>query len=230
MLRIKRVEIEKQAALDEPVRHDFTYLGRGYQYFARIFNIEQKRMLGVVLHQYRNGHLVARLDAESAEWRVDGAWEFHDGYYRTFEGGQEHAERFRSRRLPDLYETPEDLARLEPEPDAMNYSQLRRYVEKMRASGGRVDKYLVRLYTKISDPFTNLVMAVLGIGLAASKRKLSLSAGFGITITIAFLYLSITNVASALGQNETIPPPVAAWIGPILFALAGAALLARADR
>src|SRR5207247_1797591 len=113
---------------------------------------------------------------------------------------------------------------------AMNYPQLARYVGKMRASGGRVDKYLVRLYTKISDPFTNLVMAVLGIGLASSKRKLSLSAGFGITITIAFLYLSINNITSALGQNETSPPTLAAWIGPALFAIAGAGLLARANR
>src|SRR2546422_7760220 len=85
MLRVQRVEIDKRPALDDPIRRDFTYRGEhGYLYYMRIFNIEDKRMTGVIVHQYQAGKVVARLDAETAEWR-DGIWEFHDGFYRTFQ-------------------------------------------------------------------------------------------------------------------------------------------------
>ena len=185
-------------------------------------------MIGVIVHQYQAGKVAARLDAESAEWH-DGIWEFHDGYYRTFSDGREHAERFRVMRLPDLLDSPEDLARLEPQPEAMNYRQLRAYVDKVRSSGGKVDAYLVQLYEKVSDPFANLVLSILGVGLAASKRKPSLAAGFGLTLAICFTYLTVKEICGAFGQNEAIPPYLAAWLSPALFGAAGVALLRRAN-
>jgi lipopolysaccharide export system permease protein len=255
MLRIKRVEIEKRAPLDAPVRHDFTYRGEGgYLWYVRLFNVEARRMTDIVVHQYRAGRMVARLDARSAEWR-DGWWEFQDGYYRTFSpeapagvtmqgataadslgpapelaAAGERAESFHTLRLPDLQESPEDLARLEPEPEAMNFRQLRRYVEKVRASGGQVNDYLVDMYVKLSYPFTSLVMTILGIGLSASKRKTSLATGFGLTLVIAFGYLAVSDLSAALGKNEALPPMLAAWLGPALFGIAGLFFLTRVNR
>jgi lipopolysaccharide export system permease protein len=133
-------------------------------------------------------------------------------------------------RLPAFSETPEDLARLEPEPEAMNYRQLRQYVQKVRASGGNVNDYIVDMYSKISYPLTGLVLALLGIGLSASKKKTSLATGFGLTLIIAFTYLAITDLSAALGKNEALSPVVAAWLGPALFGIAGTALISRVNR
>jgi len=230
MFEVQRVRIEKRPPLDAPVRHDFSYRGQsGYVYYVRTFNVETQRLLGVVVHQYHAGHLVARLDAESAEWR-DDHWEFARGFYRTFTASGEHARPFHTMRLPDLAETPTELARIEPEPEAMTYRQLQAYVDKVRSSGGKVNNYLVQLYAKISDPLTNLVLALLGIGLAATKRKTSLATGFGLTLTVAFAYLATSEFGAALGHNETIPPLLAAWIGPLLFGTAGLLLLVRVNR
>lgn len=253
MLRIKRVEIEKRPPLDAPVRHDFTYRGEGgYLWYVRLFNIEARRMTDLVVHQYRDGRMVARIDARSAEWRND-SWEFLDGFYRTFStaaapgvqlepdpgadslppapaAAGERAESFHTLRLPDLRDSPNDLARIEPEPDAMNYRQLRRYVEKVRASGGQVNDFLVEMYVKLSYPFTSLVMTLLGIGLSASKRKTSLATGFGLTLVIAFGYLAVSDLSAALGKNEALPPLLAAWLGPSLFGVAGLALISRVNR
>jgi 16S rRNA (guanine527-N7)-methyltransferase len=45
----------------------------------------------------------------------------------------------------------------------MNHAALRRYVERVRASGGPVNDFLVDLHSKVSYPFTCLVLAILGV-------------------------------------------------------------------
>lgn len=234
MLEIRRVEIEKRPPVDAPLRHDFTYRGRGgFLIYARLFNTESGSMSGVVVHHYEKGRLVARLDAEQALWRED-SWEFRDGFHRTFDpddaAAGERAEAFVTWRQPELAERPEELARVQPEPEAMSYRELRAYTERTRLSGANVNDYLVDLHTKISYPFTNLILTLLGIGLSASKRKTSLAAGFGVTLIICFAYLGMSEIAAALGKNEALSPLVAAWIAPAVFGAASVFFLARINR
>jgi lipopolysaccharide export system permease protein len=237
MLEVRRVEIEKRPPLDAPVRRDFTFRGDGGALlYVRMLDVRAGRMTGIVLHRHRDGRLISRLDAESADWR-DGYWEFHQVVERRFEADAagnwtagERSEQFRHLKVPELAETPEQLARVDPRPEAMSFDQLRRHAERMQASGGKVNDYLVDLYAKTSYPFTNLILALLGIGMSASKRRTSLAAGFGITVGVAFFYLGIIEVATALGKNEAIPPLLAAWLAPLVFGTASAWLLLRANR
>lgn len=245
--RIKRVDIDRQPPADTPVRTNFHYRGaNGYYYYIQILDTRNQRMNGIVVHQARDGRVVQRLDAETAEW-VRDHWEFRNGFLRTFSGAGtpapgadpaaslrpvagEKTEPFHGMRLPDLLETPEELARLEPDPDAMNYPALRRYVERVRASGGNADDYVVNMYTKVSYPWTSLVLALLGIGVSSRKKKASLASGFGLTLVICFSYLGLTQISAALGKNERLPALVAAWIGNVLFGIAAAILMSRVNR
>jgi len=255
MRAIRRVEIEKRPPIDAPIRYAVSYRGQGgYLYHIDVLNTEDQSMKGVAVHRYRDGRVVARLLARDAVWR-GSFWEFHDGFYRTFEvpaGGAgetpargdtaadasvlpapaaaEHIEEFKVFRLYDIVETPADLARLEPQPDEMTYRELREYVERTSASGGVVNDYLVRMHAKLADPFTSLVLAALGVGLTARKKKASLVAGFGQTLVIGFGYLMVSQIGAALGKNEQLPPVVAAWIGIFIFGSAAAWFLARANR
>jgi lipopolysaccharide export system permease protein len=238
MFEVRRVEIEKRPPLDAPVRRDFTFRGaKGALLYVRMLDVRAGHMTGIVLHQYRDGRLVSRLDAESAEWR-DGIWQFHEVVERRFApepatgvlGAGERSERFRDLRVPELPEAPEELARIDPKAEAMSFAELRQYAERMRASGGKVNDYMVDLYTKISYPFTNLILALLGIGMSATKRRTSLAAGFGITVAVAFFYLGLIEMAAALGKNEAISPLVAAWLAPMVFGTLSVLLLLRANR
>ena len=241
--RIDRVEIDKRPPADAPIRADFKYRGRnGYYYAVRLLDTRTQRMTGVVLHQVRDGRVLRRLDAEVAEW-VRDHWEFRNGFLREF-GLQapeatdldtppaldENAQPFAQRQLPDLEETPADLARIEPDPDAMNYADLRDYIEGVRHGGGDPNDYIVEMYTKLSYPWTSLVLALLGVGLSARKKKAGLAAGFGQTLIIAFSYLALTEIGAALGKNERLPVVFAAWVGNLLFAVVAAILIVRANR
>ncbi len=236
MHRVLRVEIQKGEAQDARVRHSFAFHGEGDVHWnAKSFNTRNQTLRDVTVFRYRDGRVVWRAYAESAIW-VDNAWEFHNGVLRTFvpdslgTGIREQMQSFTRHRFHELAETPEDLARLEPVPEAMNYVQLKSHVDRLQKSGAQVNDYLVDLHTKISYPFTCLVMALLGIGLSASKRKPGLLTGVGLTLTIAFTYLALTELSAALGKSESISPLLAAWFSPVLFGFASIALFARVNR
>jgi lipopolysaccharide export system permease protein len=238
MRRVRRVEIEKQAPADAPVRYGVTYRGEsGYLYHIDVLDTQAETMKGVEVHRYEGGRVVARVLARSATWRGD-AWEFHQGFYRTFSRagadttglGRETVQEFANRRMPELLDTPRDLARLQPEPDEMTYRALQRQIERAGTSGASVSDPLVELHLKRSSPWTSLILAGLGVGLSSRKRKSSLVAGFGVTLVIGFGYLILTQMAAALGKNEQIPPLLAAWMGQIVFGAAAAVVLSRANR
>jgi lipopolysaccharide export system permease protein len=112
----------------------------------------------------------------------------------------------------------------------MNYTALRDYVDRLRASGGDPNDYIVEMYTKLSYPWTSFVLALLGVGLSARKKKASLATGFGQTLVIAFAYLALTQIGAALGKNERLPALFAAWVGNLLFGAIAAILLLRVNR
>jgi lipopolysaccharide export system permease protein len=233
MHRVKRIDIEKRPPLDLPMRHDFTYYGREhYLVFAKRFNTRKQELSDVVVSFVDGGRLTARLDAERGVWR-DGLWEFHNGFYRSFADSLEAAEQFRQPRVyrePRLIETPDELARLEPEPDAMTYGELKRFVQLLELSGAETHAYRVDLHAKLSYPFTILIMALLAVGLSASKKKASIAASFTFTLFIAFGYLIIVGIAEAFGKNGAMPPLLAAWAAPLAAAMASAYFLARVNR
>jgi lipopolysaccharide export system permease protein len=234
-LRVRRVDIEKREAQDARLRHGFVYHGEGdIHYYASTFNTRTRALRDVTVFRYNDGHIVWSLNAEKGVWSRD-RWEFRNGFYRAFTPGSAEireavVEQFHVRHMPELRETPEDLARVEPEPDAMNYVQLKAHIDDLRASGADVNDYLVDLHTKVSYPLTNLIMAVLGIGLSASKRKTGVLAGVGITLAIAFAYLALVEISEALGKNESISPMLAAWLGPLVFGVASIGLIGRVNR
>jgi lipopolysaccharide export system permease protein len=224
-LQIQR--IERPTATE---RADVTYLGEGGRiYIIHLYLIREQRMHEVSLQEFRTGELVRRIDAAEAFW--DGSrWVFNSGYLRTFEGGHEVAKAFDRMAVNGLAEQPEDFAKETRQPAEMNYLELRSYVDKLRASGGRVANYLVDLHLKLAFPLVNLIVVMIGASLATRLRMRSAALGFGLSVGIAFVFYGFMRTGQALGHNGALPPYVAAWMADALFASVGAVMLYRAQR
>ncbi len=228
---IKEVRIKGEKRREnERYRDNVHYQGeQGRTYYAQRYDVVLKSLANVIVHEYREGTLSRRIDAKKASW--DGAqWVFIDGATRTFSADGERVATFSKLEVRDLVERPEDFMREEISPDEMNARELRRYIDRLRRSGGPVDKYLVDLYFKFSFPFTNLIFAVIGAALASAKRKPSMATGFGLTLFISFTYYGIIRIGQALGHSGVIPPFASAWLGNVVFLVIGGVLLHRANQ
>ena len=183
----------------------------------------------VSLQEFKTGQLMRRIDAAEATW--DGRrWVFSSGYVRTFVSGVEQAHSFTRMAVDGLPERPNDFAQEKRDPKEMNFVELGRYIERLRASGARIANYLVDLHMKLSFPLINLIVVMIGAAVATRLRLQSAALGFGLSIGIAFVYYAFMRAGQAFGHSGVLPPYVAAWLGDLVFGSVGLTMMWRAQR
>ena len=228
--RIYDQQIQQLRPPDVAERADVTYLGSGgHIFYMRLYVVNERRMHEVSLQEFRRGELIRRVDAAEATWDGRG-WVFSSGFLRDFGGGRESVRPFNRMRVEGIAEKPEDFAKESRRPGEMSYPELRAYVERLRASGGRVSNYLVDLHLKIAFPLVNFVVVLIGAAVATRLRMQSAALGFGLSVTIAFLYYALMRAGQALGHNGALPPYLAAWLGDLVFGVVGAVMMFQAQR
>jgi len=227
---IMHYDIEKHERSNPQIKENFHYLGEGgFVYLARTYDDRTHSLFDVVVQRFDHNTLVARIDAKEATYQ-DSTWVFYSGFMRSFTETGERVETFDRLDMPEIKETPDDFAKKEIDQENMKYTELRRYVDRLRRSGGSVEKYLVDLYFKLSFPFAGSIFVLIGIAFAAGKRKQSIASGFGLTLVVSFMYYGVLRVGQTLGHNGVMPPLLAAQLGNIIFLMIGLPLLARANR
>lgn len=192
------------------------------------FDAENKTAFKVSIQRYAENYLIERLDAPQMSWEND-KWILKNGYVRTFEDNIEHAHGFSELPLEDIRFLPDDLARVQKKAEEMSYWELKRFIDEVRRTGGKPDRWLVDLYLKISFPFANLIIILFGAPLAARKTRSGTAISFGISLFICFLYFGLIKVGQSLGHNETLHPMLAAWLGNIFFGIGAIYVLVRSN-
>ena len=215
----------------EPTEYpNVSMLGRdGRVYLVKLYLAPEKRMHDVLVTEMKSNDIVRRIDARAARW--DGRqWVFDDGVVRVFERGKETATPFTRLALPELSERPEDFRKRPEKPDEMGFVRLRDYVERLRHSGLREEKYQVQLDLKLAFPWINFIVVVMGAALAARLRNPNAALGFGISVFTAFFYYGLMRAGEALGTGGTVPSVVAAWSANAIFGALALGLFVSAQR
>jgi lipopolysaccharide export system permease protein len=225
-------EVRKRQVTDPTEYPNVSMLGRdGRVYLVKLYLAPEKRMLDVLVTEMRDNRILRRIDARAARW--DGTqWVFEDGVVRVFGGkeGKEAATPFTRLALPELSERPEDFRKTPEKPDEMGFTRLSDYVDRLRRSGLREEKYQVQLDLKLAFPWINFIVVVMGAALAARLRNPNAALGFGISVFTAFFYYGLMRAGEALGTGGTLPPAVAAWMANAIFGLLALVLFVSAQR
>ena len=150
----------------------------------------------------------------------------HDGWERTFSGDREVLRRFDAMDAP-IHLLPEDFARGRERPERMGFRELREYIGRLERLGRPSRRWEVDLHLKLSFPFANLVLVLLGLPLGVGRRGRVV--GFGLSLLISFLYYSTVRAGQVMGREEVLPPLLSAWLGNILFGGMGVWLFLRTE-
>jgi LPS export ABC transporter permease LptG len=197
-------------------------------YRVELLNPASNDLFGVtVLEIDDQFNLVNRLDARQAHWAPAG-WEMFDGAVRDIApGGQVTTIPF-TRTTLEMEETIKDFTDIQKPPSAMSFRELREYVARLEAAGFQVKKYLVDMYSKLSDPFKNLIMVLVAIPFALQSPRGGRLYGIGLAIAIMAAYIVADTAARAFARADLLPPLLAAWTANIIFLGLGASLFLRA--
>lgn len=189
--------------------------------FNRIFNLDWQKFEGEVMRQ--------RIITQKATWR-DSAWVVDGGKQWHFHPDSTTMQQFSVRSLYDLGFVPEDLMKVQTEPEEMGYWQLQRFVNRLKVMGGDPLKWEVELAFKTSMPWTCAIILLIGIPIAAHYRRSGISLSFGIGLLISFIYFALQQIGRVIGFNGMLIPLAAAWLGNAVFIAMGIFLYWRVEK
>ena len=171
--------------------------------------------------------LVRRIDARKMVWLPDQQlWQLFDYKVRSFDqDGTEIVAAASSDTLIQLNLQPEDIVKSDLNPEGMRYRELAYFIKRLQESGNDARKWEVNKHFKLAFPFTNFIVILFGVPLAAAKPHKGIAFGAGMSLLAIFIYYGFIKLGQVLGYKGILSPLLAVWLGNIVFLIAGGYLL-----
>lgn len=171
-----------------------------------------------------------KLQAAEGRW-MDGYWMFADLNIQSYdeEGNPKGPPRFfQSHEMTEFIEKPVDfLSEIKP-PEFMSSAELLRYI---RMNDNMQPEALVRrtvdLHFRLAQPWTCLIVTLLGIPFGNQTGRKGAMLGFVLSIGLFFAYYALINFGLFLGKDGLLPPWVAGWFPNLLFLPIGVYMIYR---
>lgn len=112
-------------------------------------------------------------------------------------------------------------------PTELNSLALSAYISKLKARGVNVSPLAVVLERKKAEPFSPLIMILVGAPLAFAFGRRGTMVALCIAIGSGLAFLGLTSAFQQAGANGLLTPTVAAWAPSLLFLAVGGYLLTR---
>jgi LPS export ABC transporter permease LptF/LPS export ABC transporter permease LptG len=203
----------------------------GEVYHYQYFNPRRRELNGVTVlrfdpetHTLTQRAYAAQATYLPAEPEDQTPWVASAGWIRDFSGSDvKRYTPFQTSRV--AFEPAQYFVTEAPEPERMNYAQLRHYIEELKASGYTVLDHEVALYQKFAFPLVTLIMTLIAVPFAVTTGKRGAMYGIGVGIVLALVYWTAISVFAAFGAGGLMSPVLAAWAPNLLFGASAAFLL-----
>ena len=112
-------------------------------------------------------------------------------------------------------------------PSQLSVLALTSYLKAAKQRGVDVSALALALQRKYVNPFSVLVMAFIGMPLALAFGRRGAVVALCVAVAVSVAYWGIGGGFQQLGNHGLLPPEVAAWAPPVIFAAAGTYFLSR---
>jgi LPS export ABC transporter permease LptF/LPS export ABC transporter permease LptG len=112
-------------------------------------------------------------------------------------------------------------------PSQLSVAALSSYLRAARQRGANVSALALALQRKYVNPLSVIVMAFIGMPLALAFGRRGAIVALCVAVGVSVLYWGIGGGFQQLGNHGLLPPEVAAWAPPVIFAAAGTYFLSR---
>lgn len=229
---IKEENLEKNPSVPQTIVEDVALYGtKNRMFYAKRYDPNQKTLYDLIIFiDDERHHPMAKISAERAEWIVKNKWKLFSCVAYQLGPQDEIVEKpiYYEERTMDLDESPQNFQGKELQIGFMAYQQLESYIERIAVAGENVTRrLLVELYSRVSFPFANLVLILIGIPFAVLpfQTKGGIWAGIGFCVVVSILFYGTYSLFIAFGKAGFLPPWLSAWGANLLFAGTGVVIL-----
>ena len=169
-----------------------------------------------------NGHYQGRVDAPRAVLE-DGAWVVSDAWINMDHQPARHVDTWQLPTTLTLGKIRESMA----PPNTISFWELPRFIRALKAIGLPQEQHELAFQKLLAQPVLLCAMVFFAAAFALRmSRRGGVTAMMIAGLVLGSLVYTLNNVVGALGVNQTLPVPLAAWAIPLVaLALGNAALL-----
>jgi lipopolysaccharide export system permease protein len=115
---------------------------------------------------------------------------------------------------------PDDFIRYTKQMEMMTTSDLRKFIKEEEVKGlATADKYLIELYRRSSDPFTIIILTIMGVSIASRKVRGGLGLHLAMGVSLGAIYVILSKFSVTFVTNVGFLPFLGVWIPNIVFSL-----------
>jgi LPS export ABC transporter permease LptG/LPS export ABC transporter permease LptF len=211
--------------------------GTGRQWLAsaennRLYSYEydeqQQLLRELAIYDFdSNGvHLESVTSGEQGSWRTNS-----ELIVKNAETTAIHELEVTREKKPELaltgIEAPQVFRPTVDKPSQLSSKGLSTYLKSAKRRGMDVSALAVALQRKYAEPTSVMVMAFLGIPLALSFGRRGTIIALCSAVAVSLAYWGASGGFQQLGNHGLLPPAVAGWAPPLIFAAAGSYFLSR---
>lgn len=208
------------------------FLNPNQKVYIRYFRKMDSTAQNFILETFKDGELTHMLKARKLTFvKAPNTWRMYDYEEHSINGLDENLIIYKEPRDTTLAFTPEDFIRYDKQMEMMSTTALREFIAMEEGRGiDAAMKYKTELYQRTSDPFSIIILTILGVAIASRKVRggLGLHLAFGVILGSAFIILS--KFSMTFSTNLNMSPAIGAWIPNIIFAIIAYVLIQRAQK
>ena len=187
----------------------------------------------VRLETYHNDTLVRVLKAKELEWvGPPNHWRFKRYEVRNIAGHSSSIINFPNQNLDttlNLYH--DDFVAYKNEKNMMTTPKLLSFIKAEQSKGvGHTRNFQVELQRRTSEPFTVLILTLIGVSVASRKVRGGMGLHLAIGVSIGALFVFMSKFSVTFATNESLSPMLGVWIPNLIFSCVAIWLISRAQK
>ena len=201
--------------------------------FVRSYRKSDTTARGVFLERFAGNELRYFLKADHMSWvGPPSTWRLKDYEIRQLDGDKETFIVGRGKTLDTTFNLlPGDFTRYINQKEMMTTAEMREYIAYEKSKGlGTAKSMSVELHRRSADPYTMIVLTIIGLAVAARKVRGGIGLHLALGITIGALYIILSRFSITFASKLDLPAGISVWLPNIGFTVVAIYLLFRAQR
>ncbi len=209
------------------------YLKPNEKAYFRLFSTRDSVARNFRIERFSKGKLVYMLKSENLKYvKESGKWRMTDFEEHSINDMNEKMLIKKNITKDTLFPfVPDDFVRYSKQMEMLTTLELQKFINKEKGQGlDTAKKYVIELYRRTADPFTIIILTLIGTAIASRKVRggMGLHLAFGIIVGSIFVILSKFSITFA--TNLSLSPGLGVWMPNIIFSFIAYYLYSKAQK
>ncbi len=188
---------------------------------------------GFRMETFDNNKLKSLITAENLIWQgPPNLWQLSDYLVYDFSGDTTSLKVGYGEKLDTtLRLTPQDFVRYDNTREMIPSNKLSAFIAEERLRGiSNTKTYEIELYRRTADPFTILIVTLIGFAVASRKVRGGMGLQLAIGVSLGAIFVFLAKFSMTFATNESLPTILGVWLPNIVFTAVALVLLNKAQK